>query len=212
MIRILLADDQSLLLSALATILGAEDDITVAATAVNGAEAVEKARSHRIDVAVLDIRMPVLDGIAAARAIMEMGPRVIMLTTFDDDVLIHSAIDAGVHGFLLKDAEPDILAGAVRAVAHGESVLAPAVTGRVMQWVRGGASDPDAGKRLEELTARERDVLAEIGRGATNAEIAATLFIAETTVKTHVSSLLSKLGVRDRVALALLAQRAGISS
>lgn len=212
MIRILLADDQPLLLSALATILGAEDDITVAATAVDGAEAVEKARVHRIEVAVLDIRMPVLDGIAAARAIMEMGPRVIMLTTFDDDVLIHSAIDAGVHGFLLKDAEPDILAGAVRAVAHGESVLAPAVTGRVMQWVRGGAGDPDAGKRLEELTARERDVLAEIGRGATNAEIAATLFIAETTVKTHVSSLLSKLGVRDRVALALLAQRAGISS
>lgn len=212
MIRILLADDQSLLLSALATILGAEDDITVAATAVNGAEAVEKARAHRIDVAMLDIRMPVLDGIAAARAIMEMGPRVIMLTTFDDDVLIHSAIDAGVHGFLLKDAEPDILAGAVRAVAHGESVLAPAVTGRVMQWARGGAGDPDAGKRLKELTVRERDVLAEIGRGATNAEIAATLFIAETTVKTHVSSLLSKLGVRDRVALALLAQRAGISS
>lgn len=212
MIRILLADDQSLLLSALATILGAEDDITVAATAVDGAEAVEKARAHRIDIAVLDIRMPVLDGIAAARAIMEMGPRVIMLTTFDDDVLIHSAIDAGVHGFLLKSAEPDVLAGAVRAVAHGESVLAPAVTGRVMQWVRGGVGDPDAGKRLEELTARERDVLAEIGRGATNAEIAATLFIAETTVKTHVSSLLSKLGVRDRVALALLAQRAGISS
>ena len=212
MIRILLADDQPLLLSALATILGAEDDITVAATAVNGAEAVEKARAHRIDVAVLDIRMPVLDGIAAARAIMEMGPRVIMLTTFDDDVLIHSAIDAGVHGFLLKDAEPDVLSGAVRAVADGESVLAPAVTGRVMQWVRGGAGDSDAGKRLEELTARERDVLAEIGRGATNAEIAATLFIAETTVKTHVSSLLSKLGVRDRVALALLAQRAGISS
>ena len=164
MIRILLADDQSLLLSALATILGAEDDITVAATAVDGAEAVEKARAHRIDIAVLDIRMPVLDGIAAARAIMEMGPRVIMLTTFDDDVLIHSAIDAGVHGFLLKSAEPDVLAGAVRAVAHGESVLAPAVTGRVMQWVRGGVGDPDAGKRLEELTARERDVLAEIGR------------------------------------------------
>ena len=109
MIRILLADDQPLLLSALAAILGAEDDITVVATAVNGAEAVEKARAHRIDVAVLDIRMPVLDGIAAARAIMEMGPRVIMLTTFDDDVLIHSAIDAGVHGFLLKDAEPDVL-------------------------------------------------------------------------------------------------------
>ena len=101
MIRILLADDQPLLLSALETILGAQDDITVAATAADGAEAVEKARAHRIDVAVLDIRMPVLDGIAAARTIMELGPRVIMLTTFDDDALIHAAIAAGVHGFLL---------------------------------------------------------------------------------------------------------------
>ena len=114
MIRLLLADDQPLLLSALRTILDAQDDITVVATAADGAEAVEKTRAHRINVAVLDIRMPVLDGITAARTIMEMGPRVIMLTTFDDDTLIHAAIDAGVHGFLLKDAEPDVLANAVR--------------------------------------------------------------------------------------------------
>ena len=135
-----------------------------------------------------------------------------MLTTFDDDTLIHAAIDAGVHGFLLKDAEPDILANAVRAVARGESVLASGVTGRVMEWVRDGAGTSESAAALEGLTQRERDVLAEIGRGATNAEIAATLFIAETTVKTHVSNLLSKLGARDRVALALIAQRAGISS
>ena len=212
MIRILLADDQPLLLSALETILDAQDDITVAATAADGAEAVEKARAHRIDVAVLDIRMPVLDGIAAARTIMELGPRVIMLTTFDDDALIHAAIAAGVHGFLLKDAEPDVLAGAVRAVAGGESVLAPGVTGRVMEWVREGPGSPALATALEGLTTREREVLAEIGRGATNAEIAAALYIAETTVKTHVSSLLAKLGARDRVALALIAQRAGISS
>ena len=128
MIKILLADDQPLLLSALETILGAQSDLTVAATAANGAEAVEKARAHRIDVAVLDIRMPVLDGIAAARQIMELGPKVIMLTTFDDDTLVRAAIDAGVDGFLLKDAEPDVLAGAVRAVARGESVLAPGLS------------------------------------------------------------------------------------
>ena len=205
MIRLLLADDQPLLLSALRTILDAQDDITVVATAADGAEAVEKTRAHRIDV-------PVLDGITAARTIMEMGPRVIMLTTFDDDTLIHAAIDAGVHGFLLKDAEPDVLANAVRAVARGESVLAPGVTGRVMEWVRDGGATSESAAALEGLTQRERDVLAEIGRGATNAEIAATLFIAETTVKTHVSNLLSKLGARDRVALALIAQRAGISS
>lgn len=212
MIKILLADDQPLLLSALKTILGAQADLTVAATAANGAEAVEKARAHRIDVAVLDIRMPVLDGIAAATQIMELGPKVIMLTTFDDDTLVRAAIDAGVDGFLLKDAEPEVLAGAVRAVARGESVLAPGVTGRVMAWVRGSTGSTEAAGMLERLTSRELEVLAEIGRGATNAEIARTLFIAETTVKTHVSSLLTKLGVRDRVALALTAQRAGLSS
>ena len=212
MIKILLADDQPLLLSALETILGAQADLTVAATAANGAEAVEKARAHRIDVAVLDIRMPVLDGIAAATQIMELGPKVIMLTTFDDDTLVRAAIDAGVDGFLLKDAEPEVLAGAVRAVARGESVLAPGVTGRVMAWVRGSQGSTEAAAMLEGLTSRELEVLAEIGRGATNAEIARALFIAETTVKTHVSSLLTKLGVRDRVALALTAQRAGLSS
>ena len=117
MIRILLADDQPLLLSALSTILAAQPDLEVVATAKDGAQAVERARAHRIDVAVLDIRMPVLDGIAAAAQILPLGARVIMLTTFDDDALIQSAIDAGVHGFLLKDADPDVLADAVRTVA-----------------------------------------------------------------------------------------------
>ena len=108
MLRILLADDQSLLLSALTTVLNAQPDLRVVATAANGAEAIEQARAHRIDVAVLDIRMPVMDGIAAAREIMPLGPKVIMLTTFDDDTLVHAAIDAGVHGFLLKDADPEL--------------------------------------------------------------------------------------------------------
>ncbi len=124
MIRILLADDQLLLLSALSTILSTQPDMEVVATVKDGAQAVEQARAHRIDVAVMDIRMPVLDGIAAASEILPLGTRVMMLTTFDDDALIQSAIAAGVHGFLLKDADPEVLADAVRTVASGESVLA----------------------------------------------------------------------------------------
>ncbi len=212
MIRILLADDQPLLLSALSTILSTQPDLEVVATATDGAQAVEQVRAHRIDVAVMDIRMPVLDGIAAASEILPLGTRVMMLTTFDDDALIQSAIAAGVHGFMLKDADPEVLADAVRTVARGESVLASGVTGRVMQWARDGAGEPPARAQLDGLTAREIEVLAEIGRGATNAEIAQQLYIAETTVKTHVSSLLSKLDARDRIALVLIAQRAGISS
>ena len=214
--RILLVDDQPMLLSALSTILNTQPDIEVVATAANGKEAIEQAENHDIDVAVLDIRMPVLDGISAARQIMPLGPKVIMLTTFDDDVLVQEAIEAGVHGFLLKDAEPDVLADALRTVARGESVLASGVTGRVLEWVRGGVDKRNAlsdaqRQALSLLTRREMEVLAEIGAGATNAEIAARLFIAETTVKTHVKNLLHKLGARDRVALVLIAQRAGIT-
>lgn len=217
MLRILLADDQSLLLSALTTVLNAQPDLRVVATAANGAEAIEQARAHRIDVAVLDIRMPVMDGVAAAREIMPLGPKVIMLTTFDDDTLVHAAIDAGVHGFLLKDADPEVLADAVRTVARGESVLASGVTGRVLEWVRGGVDTRNAlgdaeRQALSLLTAREVEVLAEVGAGATNREIAQRLFIAETTVKTHISSLMAKLAARDRIALVLIAQRGGIAT
>ena len=213
--RILLADDQPMLLSALSTILNTQPDIEVVATAANGAEAIEQAENHDIDVAVLDIRMPVLDGISAARQIMPLGPKVIMLTTFDDDALVQEAIEAGVHGFLLKDAEPEVLADAVRTVARGESVLSSGVTGRVLEWVRGGVDKQNALSDFERqamslLTGRELEVLAEIAGGATNAEIAQHLFIAESTVKTHVKSLLAKLGARDRVALVLVAQRAGV--
>lgn len=213
--RILLADDQPMLLSALTTILNTQPDIEVVATARNGAEAIEQAKNHDIDIAVLDIRMPVLDGISAARQIMPLGPKVIMLTTFDDDALVQEAIEAGVHGFLLKDAEPEVLADAVRTVAQGESVLSSGVTGRVLEWVRGGVDKRNALSDFERqamslLTGRELEVLAEIAGGATNAEIAQHLFIAESTVKTHVKSLLAKLGARDRVALVLVAQRAGV--
>ena len=159
--------------------------------------------------------MPVLDGISAAQQIMPLGPKVIMLTTFDDDALVQEAIEAGVHGFLLKDAEPEVLADAVRTVARGESVLSSGVTGRVLEWVRGGVDKRNALSDFERqamslLTGRELEVLAEIAGGATNAEIAQHLFIAESTVKTHVKSLLAKLGARDRVALVLVAQRAGV--
>ena len=213
--RILLVDDQPMLLSALSTILNTQPDIEVVATAATGAEAIEQAKIHDIDVAVLDIRMPVLDGISAAQQIMPLGPKVIMLTTFDDDALVQEAIEAGVHGFLLKDAEPEVLADAVRTVARGESVLSSGVTGRVLEWVRGGVDKRNALSDFERqamslLTGRELEVLAEIAGGATNAEIAQHLFIAESTVKTHVKSLLAKLGARDRVALVLVAQRAGV--
>lgn len=215
--RILLADDQPLLLSALSTILSAQPDIDVVCTATNGAEAVEMAHTTPVDIAVLDIRMPMMDGIAAAKQIMPLGVRVIMLTTFNDESLVQAAIEAGVHGFLLKDADPDVLAEAVRTVHRGESVLASGVTGTVLEWVRGGVDKCNALSDHERqavslLTEREIEVLAHIASGATNAEIAQRLFIAPTTVKTHVSSLLAKLGARDRVALVLVAQRAGISS
>ncbi|EFK55054.1 response regulator transcription factor [Corynebacterium genitalium ATCC 33030] len=221
--RLLLADDQPLLLSALATILNSQPDIDVVCTATNGQEAVDavdrvqQAGAGGIDIAVLDIRMPVMDGITAAKKIMPLGPKVIMLTTFNDDELVQAAITAGVHGFLLKDADPDVLADAVRAVDRGESVLASGVTGAVLEWVRGGVDKRNAlsdyeRQALSMLTAREVEVLAEIAAGATNAEISQRLFIAPTTVKTHVKNLLVKLGARDRVALVLLAHRAGISS
>lgn len=213
--RVLLADDQPMLLSALTTILNTQPDIQVVAIASNGEEAVEQVKTVNIDVAVLDIRMPVLDGISAARHILPLGPKVIMLTTFDDDELVQAAIEAGVHGFLLKDAEPDVLADSVRTVARGESVLSSGVTGRVLEWVRDGVDRGNAlsvfeRQALSLLTPREVEVLAEIGAGANNAEVAQRLFIAETTVKTHVKSLLAKLGARDRVALVLVAQRAGL--
>ena len=216
-IRVLLADDQAMLVAALSTILNAQDDIEVVATANTGSEAVTAAMSHRIDVAILDIRMPGMDGIAAAQAILSRVPdcRVIMLTTFNEDDLVAQSIAAGAHGFLLKDADPEVLAGAVRDVAKGESVLASQVTGPVLEAYRTaltrGELSAQERQGLSLVTRREMEVLSLIARGATNSEIAAEMVIAETTVKTHVSSLMSKLAARDRVALVLLAQRAGIA-
>lgn len=216
-IRVLLADDQAMLIAALSTILNAQDDIEVVATANTGSEAVTAALSHRTDVAILDIRMPGMDGIAAAQAILSCVPecRIIMLTTFNEEELVAQSIAAGAHGFLLKDADPEVLVGAVRDVAKGESVLASQVTGPVLEAYRTaltrGELSAQERQGLSLVTRREMEVLSLIARGATNSEIAAEMVIAETTVKTHVSSLMSKLAARDRVALVLVAQRAGIA-
>ena len=216
-IRVLLADDQAMLVAALSTILNAQDDIEVVATANTGSEAVTAALSHRTDVAILDIRMPGMDGIAAAQAILSRIPecRIIMLTTFNEEELVAQSIAAGAHGFLLKDADPEVLVGAVRDVAKGESVLASQVTGPVLEAYRTaltrGQLSAQERQGLSLVTRREMEVLSLIARGATNGEIAREMVIADTTVKTHVSSLLSKLAARDRVALVLLAQKAGIA-
>lgn len=216
-IRVLLADDQAMLVAALSTILDAQDDIEVVATANTGSEAVTAALSHRTDVAILDIRMPGMDGIAAAQAILSRVPecRIIMLTTFNEEELVAQSIAAGAHGFLLKDADPEVLVGAVRDVAKGESVLASQVTGPVLEAYRTaltrGQLSAQERQGLSLVTRREMEVLSLIARGATNSEIAAEMVIAETTVKTHVSSLMSKLAARDRVALVLFAQRAEIA-
>ena len=216
-IRVLLADDQAMLVAALSTILNAQDDIEVVATANTGSEAVTAALSHRTDVAILDIRMPGMDGIAAAQAILSRVPecRIIMLTTFNEEELVAQSIAAGAHGFLLKDADPEVLVGAVWDVAKGESVLASQVTGPVLEAYRTaltrGQLSAQERQGLSLVTRREMEVLSLIARGATNSEIAAEMVIAETTVKTHVSSLMSKLAARDRVELVLFAQRAGIA-
>ena len=216
-IRVLLADDQAMLVAALSTILKAQDDIEVVTTANTGSEAVTAALSHRTDVAILDIRMPGMDGIAAAQAILSRIPecRIIMLTTFNEEELVAQSIAAGAHGFLLKDADPEVLVGAVRDVAKGESVLASQVTGPVLEAYRTaltrGQLSAQERQGLSLVTRREMEVLSLIARGATNSEIAAEMVIAETTVKTHVSSLMSKLAARDRVALVLFAQRAEIA-
>lgn len=214
MIRVLLADDQPLLRSALETILNAAGDIKVVAAVGDGQAAVEAAAAHSLDIAILDIRMPGMDGIAAASALLARNPslRVIMLTTFNEEELVRSALLAGAHGFLLKDSDPEVLLGAVRAVHAGEAVLASGVTGTVLEGYRAaiaGRAELSAAQRqgLALVTRRELEVLRLITSGATNREIAQELVLAETTVKTHVSSLMSKLQARDRVALVLLGQK-----
>ncbi|MER6988444.1 response regulator transcription factor [Saccharopolyspora hirsuta] len=211
-ISVVLADDQELVRSGFAMILDAQPDITVVAEAGDGAAAVEAVRAHRPDVALLDIQMPGLDGIAATRAICaDTGTKVVILTTFDRDDYVYSALHAGASGFLLKDVRRDDLVHAVRVARAGESLLAPIVTRRLIDdVVRRGVHPPAPPAGLGELTAREREVLVLLGRGLPNPEIAAALVVSEHTVKTHVSNVLSKLGLRDRVQAVICAYESGL--
>lgn len=213
-IRVLVVDDQAMVRAGFRMLLADEPDIEVVAEASNGAEAVQAARATAPDVVLMDIRMPVLDGVEATRQIVEEGlpTRVLVLTTFDLDEYVFSALKAGASGFMLKDARPDDLLNAIRTVALGEAVIAPSATRRLLDHVVPTLpSDPEGmDSRLDLLTDREIEVLTEIAAGATNSEIAAKLYMAEGTVKTHIGRLLSKLQCRDRVGLVLFAYESGL--
>ena len=213
-VRVLLCDDQALVRSGFRMVLEARADMEVVGEAENGAQAVElTARSHP-DVVLMDVRMPVMDGVEATRRLAETGTsaRIVILTTFDSDEYVYEALRAGASGFLLKDVQPAQLVDAIRVVARGEALLAPTVTRRLLDRFAHTLPDssrtaPDA---LAELTERELEVLTLLASGLSNAELAERLFVSETTVKTHVSSILRKLGLRDRVQAVVLAYQAGL--
>jgi len=211
-IRVLVADDQPLVRMGLSGIVAAADDLVVVGEAEDGGSAVDLARDRTPDVVLMDVRMPRLDGIAATRAITAAGPaKVLVLTTFDLDEYVYGALAAGASGFLLKDVTPADLQTAIRIVASGDALLAPAVTRRLITaWTQRTptVTTPTAG--LEALTDRERQVLRHVAEGLTNAEIGTRLHITPGTAKTHVARLLMKLGARDRVQLVILAFRTGL--
>src|SRR3954462_12827199 len=217
-IRILIADDQSLVRTGFRMILDAEPDLDVVGEAVDGREAVDKAKAAKPDVILMDIRMPDLDGIEATRRIIAEGgeeaPKTLMLTTFDLNEYVYEALRAGASGFLLKDVPAEQLADGVRVVARGDALLAPSVTRRLLeefaQTKPAAAAEPPPA--LDELTPRELEVFGLIARGMSNAEIAAELVVSETTVKTHVARVLMKLGLRDRIQAVVLAYESGIVS
>ncbi|MBT2477800.1 response regulator transcription factor [Streptomyces sp. ISL-94] len=213
-IRVVVADDQELVRSGFAMILDVQEDIEVVAEVGDGAAAVEAVARLAPDVALLDIRMPVLDGIEACRRISAgSGCRTVMLTTFDSDEYVYEALHAGASGFLLKDVRRDDLVHAVRVVAAGESLLAPSVARRLIEEytaVTGAARAALPADRLEVLTARERETLLHLGRGLSNAEIAAALVVSEHTVKSHVGNVLAKLGLRDRIQAVICAYETGL--
>jgi len=214
-IRVLIADDEPLMRAGIKAILGTADDIELVAEAGDGREAVRIARERRVDVAVLDIRMPRLDGLSAARELRSVAPsvRVVVLTTFGEDDNIVRALSDGAAGFLLKDSAPEELLRAVRAVHAGEAYLSPMVTSRVVGMVAqvGQPRRQEARRQVQGLTEREVEVLALLGLGMSNADVGQRLHMSEATVKTYVSRLLAKLGLTNRVQAALLARDAGLA-
>ena len=213
-IRVLLVDDQDLVRAGFAMVLGSQPDLAVVGEAADGAGAIRLARDCPADVMVMDVRMPGLDGVAATREICQAGerPRVLILTTFDLDEYAFAALRAGASGFLLKSAPPEELLYAIRSVHNGDSVVAPSTTRRLIgrflpHLPAAGAPDREG---LAELTVREREVLAEVGSGLSNTEIAALLHISEATVKTHVGHIMAKLGLRDRIQAVVYAYETGL--
>src|SRR5437763_7668629 len=213
-IRVVLADDQDMVRAGFAMILDAQDDIEVVGEAEDGEQAVAEAIRLSPDVLVMDIQMPTLDGIGATRAVLAQtrpAPRVLVVTTFDVDQYVYDALRAGASGFLLKNAPPEELVRAVRVIAAGDSLLAPQVTTRLIEaFARQAATPPAPPAALDELTPREREVLALVARGLSNSEIADSLIVSRGTVKTHVERILMKLNLRDRIQAVVLAYETGI--
>ena len=210
-IRVLVADDQSMVRAGFRMLLSSQEDIEVVAEASNGVEAVEKAARFAPTVVLMDIRMPELDGLEASRRILaaDEAARILILTTFDHDEYVYEALRAGASGFVLKDDPPEQLLAAIRTVAGGEALLSPAVTKRVIaQFAR--LPRPAPARRLDELTERELEVFRLIARGLSNAEIGKELYISDTTVKTHITHILQKLDLRDRVQAVVLAYETGL--
>ncbi|WP_299570868.1 response regulator transcription factor [uncultured Williamsia sp.] len=215
MTTVFIADDQAMVRQGFGALLAAQTDISVIGDAPDGVTAVAEVRRLRPDVVLMDVRMPRMDGLAATRALLGSGsghqPKVLMLTTFDIDDYVYEALRAGASGFMLKDAPADELVRAVRVVAAGEALLAPSVTRRLIAEVTGRRpASAAADASLTTLTAREREVLDHIAAGESNAEIAAALFVAEQTVKTHVGKVLAKLGLRDRAQAVVFAYENGV--
>ena len=213
-LAVLIVDDQALVRAGFRMILEAEEDMEVVGEAADGREAVDEARRLRPDVVLMDVRMPEVDGIEATRRLLgdAADTKVVMLTTFDMDEYVYDALRAGASGFLLKDVPPEQLVAGIRAVASGDALLAPSVTRRVIEEFvrRPPASVRTLPAKLDDLTARELEVLKLIARGLSNAEIATELFVSETTVKTHVAHVLMKLDLRDRVQAVVLAYESGL--
>ena len=212
MIRVLLADDDALVRSGLRVLLGAEGDLDVVGEAATGREAIARARELHPDVVVMDVRMPLLDGVAATREIVSWPhrPRVLVLTTFDLDEVVDDALDAGADGFLLKRATPQQLIDGIRTVFAGDALVAPAVTRRLLAaHARRRAPDRDRLTLADRLTEREAEVLRALAEGLSNAEIAGRMWLSAETVKTHLKSILAKLGVRDRTQAVVWAYRTG---